>query len=136
MAVKPPPRQELTSSNLQYAGVFPLTWIKWFDSIRNSVNAGNLGSISIPAITSSITLGVSDSTVLCDATGGAFTVTLPSVSTFVGFKYNIKKIDTSGNDVTVDGDGVNIDGTATKLLSGPGFPSMTVHSDGTQWWII
>ena len=134
--IKPPPLQEKTSDNTQYSGRFPLVWIKWFDSIRDAINTNNVGGISSPAIIDNITLGLSDSTVLCDASGGIFTVKLPDVSTFSGFKYNIKKIDTSANDVTVDGDGANIDGVATKLLSGSGYPSITVHSDGTGWWVL
>ena len=54
---------------------------------------------------------------------------------FIGFKYIIKKIDTSANDVTIDGDGANIDAVSTRLLSGSGFPSLTVQSDGTDWRI-
>ena len=50
--------------------------------------------------------------------------------------YQIKKIDASGNAVTIDGNGAEtIDGAATQTL-GAQYDSMTVFCDGTGWHII
>lgn len=131
MALNPPPIQEPTTD---VNGRFPQTWIRWFDLVCNSIVRNNFANIR--EINSNTTLGIDDSTILCDASGGIFTVTLPDVLEFAGFKYNIKKIDTSANDVTIDGDGANIDLVSTRLLSGSGLPAITVHSDSTEWWIL
>lgn len=133
MALDPPPIQEVTADS---KGRFPQVWIRWFTHVCAAITNNNFSNITIPAITANITLGNTDSTVLCDASGGIFTVTLPDVLEFSGFRYNIKKVDTSANDVTIDGDGANIDGAGTKLLSGSGYPSFYVQSDGTQWWVL
>jgi hypothetical protein len=131
MAVEPPPIQEKTADQ---SGLFPQTWIKWFLLVCDAITINNFAVIEI--ITGDITLGKADSTILCDASGGVLTVTLPDVSEFNGFKFNIKKIDVSANDVTIDGDGADIDASATRLLSGSGYPSITIHSDGSDWWIL
>ncbi len=134
MSLTQPPIQEVTSSPEN--GMFPQVWIRWLSDLYNYVIRANYSTISIPAITSSTTLGNANSTVLCDATSGIFTVTLPDVALFLGYKYKIKKIDTSGNDVTISGGGVNIDGASTAVLSGSSYPSYTIQSDGTQWWTL
>lgn len=52
-------------------------------------------------VTAAHTAGLAEQTLLCDATGGAFTVTLPGVGSAAGHIYNIKKIDSSANVVTI-----------------------------------
>jgi len=131
MALNPPPIQEATADQ---SGRFPQVWIRWFTEVCNAITRNNFANVT--TITGDVTLGIDDSTVLCDASGGVITVTLPDVSEFSGFRYNIKKIDTSANDVTIDGDGANIDAASTRLLSGSGYPAITIHSDSADWWIL
>lgn len=72
---------------------------------------------------------------LCDATSGAITVTLPASPTD-GTVLRAKKIDASGNAVTIDGDaGDTIDGATTKALSSQ-YDTATIAFDGTEWWIV
>ena len=130
MALSDAPIQEKTASEL---GVFPLVWIAWLDDLVTGLNREF--AVSSPAETGDITLGLTNGTVLCDASGGAFTVTLPDVVEFTGVSWVIKKINTNSNDVTIDGDGVNIDLNPTILLTGANLMSRTIQSDGTQWWI-
>lgn len=99
--------------------------------IEDAIILGNQAAII--TVTGDTTLDRTHSIVLVDASSGVVTITLPDVSEFSGFQYAIKKIDTSSNDVTIDGDGANIDDVSTKLLSGPGYPSMSVGSDGSEW---
>lgn len=90
----------------------------------------------VSTYTTTATLDLYDEVVLGDATGGAFSLTLPPVAVAKGKKYHIKKTDASGNAVTVDGDGSEtIDGATTKALSSQ-YASVTIVCDGTVWWIL
>lgn len=75
-------------------------------------------------------------TVLVDATAAARTITLPTAASAKWRIYTIKKIDASLNTVTIDGDGAEtIDGAATQLLLVQ-YQSITIQSDGAEWWIL
>jgi len=93
----------------------------------------------LPAITTKTTTYTAtsaDHTILCDATSDAFTVTLPAASSSTGIKLHIKKTDPSANTITIDGNGgETIDGAATQTLSTQ-WDHLTIHCDGTSWYII
>lgn len=79
---------------------------------------------------------VDDEVIICDATGAPFTISLPAVSGTSGMHFTIKKIDVTANAVTIDGDGAEtIDDISTQLLAAQ-YDSLTIVSDGTEWWII
>jgi len=88
--------------------------------------------------TTTYTVGVVDhgKTILADATGGAFTITLPAASDAGdGFEITIIKTDASANAVTVDGDGSEtINGAANHALS-LRWQSATLRCDGSNWQI-
>jgi hypothetical protein len=85
--------------------------------------------------TGTYTIGVNDHIILCDPASDAFTVTLPAVAGNAGREYVIKHSSDSVNDVTVDGDGVEvIDGAETQVLSARA--SITIVCDGSAWHII
>ena len=92
---------------------------------------------SVTTVTSgTTTLYPANDIILCDASGGAVTLNLPAVTTNLGKLYEIKKIDTSANTVTIDPSGAEeIEGDTTLQLS---FFSeaVTIICDATQWWII
>lgn len=71
---------------------------------------------------------------ICDTSGGGFTVTLPPATNMPPYTVTVKNRPGGAGNVTVDGNGYNIDGTATILIASPN--SRTLVSDGTQWWII
>lgn len=75
--------------------------------------------------------------ILCDATGGPFTVTLPAAAAAgAGFEIAIKKTDSSINAVTVDGDGSEtIDGATTFVLDEQ-YEEVTIRSDGAGWAVV
>jgi hypothetical protein len=105
------------------------SWSKGF------LTLGSLGA-AITAISGATTLDSSHHAVTCDASGGAFTVTLPAASGLAGRMYHIKKIDSSGNAVTVDGNASEtIDGDTTKVISVQ-YDSMMIICDGSNWHII
>lgn len=71
--------------------------------------------------------------ILADATSGAITINLPPVADASGFVYFIKKADSGGNAVTIDGDdSETIDGSTTLALSAA-WSTATIVCDGTQW---
>lgn len=71
--------------------------------------------------------------VLADASGGAFTVTLPAVAS--GATCTVKKTDSSINAVTVSPASGTIDGAATVRLTAQN-ASFDLMSDGTNWFIV
>lgn len=88
------------------------------------------------AVTASTTADSNDFLLLCDATSGAITVTLPKVARWTGVQLNIKKTDSSANAVTLDGDGSEtIDGATTRAISTQ-YECLTIFSDGAEWHII
>ena len=71
-----------------------------------------------------------------DATGGAFSITLPAVATMTGQILYIIKTDSSSNNVTLDGNGSEtIDGELTQLLKKQN-ESVTLYSTGTVWYVL
>jgi hypothetical protein len=89
----------------------------------------------IRSITGDETLAVGDYTVLVDTSLGDVTVTLPDPASCAGREYVIKRITGGGNTLTVDGNGGDIDGSATISLHGL-FDYQRVIGDGTDWWLI
>lgn len=86
--------------------------------------------------TATFTANKSGFTYDCDATSGAFTANLPAASTCTGDVYVFVKIDSTGNAVTVDGNGPEpINGTTTyELVSQWG--SVMIQSIGSGWRIL
>jgi hypothetical protein len=77
-----------------------------------------------------------DRMLLIDATAGAKIVDLPLAATAKWRILTVKKIDASGNTVTIDGaGGETIDDAATKVLTVQ-YQSIRIQSDGTEWWVI
>jgi hypothetical protein len=69
--------------------------------------------------------------VLCDATAGAFTITLPPLAGHLDQRYLIKKIDSSGNPITVVG---LIDGEPNQVLASQN-DGMALAANAAGWWI-
>ncbi len=109
--------------------------------VGNEVGIGNRGPTSlldvsgpiataIKTVTANYTVASTDSTILAS---GSITVTLPSASGISGREYIIKNIGAST--VTVASSSGLIDGSSTFSL-GSQYETITVQSDGTNWWII
>ena len=77
-----------------------------------------------------------DSTVLIDTSGGDKTVTLPVPETkYRGYIFTVKKTDAS-NTLTVNRNGVNIDGSAADISITNLNESYQLQNDGSNWFII
>jgi hypothetical protein len=106
----------------------------WLDTAASGT--GGLGVLNVTTITSNATLTTSQTVVLCDASSGAITVTLPAASGNDGRHYHIKKIDSSGNAVTIDGNGSEtIDGETTQAIAVQ-YNSIQLVCDGSVWHIL
>jgi len=93
---------------------------------------------SVIAKTGAYTVTTSDNgkLITCDASGGAFTVTLLAAATAGGtFEVMIKNIGSSGV-VTIDGDGSEtIDGSTTVTLATQ-YETSFLRCDGTTWFAL
>lgn len=95
-----------------------------------------IGVFPISTKTTTYTITSADYTIRADATSAAFTVSLP-VAPVAGQVFNVKKIDSTVNAVTVSGNGHNIDGQASMVISTQ-YTNIMVQYDGTSttWNII
>ena len=98
---------------------------------------GSLSKLGISTKTgTSYTAVISDDYLIIDATAGAYTVTLYSAAISKGKELVIKKKDSSVNAVTINTvSSQNIDG-GTSYVINTQYNSVTLVSDGTQFWII
>ncbi len=105
----------------------------WFRQAAIAINGLLAGNRNISTKTSAYTITDGDNAVLADASGGAFTITLPPATKYSGVQFTVKKIDASANIVTVDADGAEtIDGGANAQLTVQ-WESIDVRSIGTGW---
>lgn len=92
----------------------------------------------IRRITGNRTLDNTDYTIIADATSGNITITLPAANSTARRLYNIKKIDSSANTVTVTRAGSDtIDGAVSVVLTTQ-YQSISIQSEGANnaWWKI
>lgn len=71
-----------------------------------------------------------DQTILCN---GSFTLTLPAAADRTNKLFCIKNTGTGV--ITIDGDGAETIDNSTNVLLNQ-YDSLTIVSDGTEWWII
>lgn len=86
--------------------------------------------------TGTYTLDYTYDEILCNCAGGAITLNLPAAASSEGVGYTIKKIDSSANTVTIDGNGGETIDDQTMQTIGFQYTSLQIVCDGTEWWII
>jgi hypothetical protein len=120
------PNYKLSGGTAQDQGLFDmLGWIR----------SSGWGT-GIVTKTADYTATLFNTTILVDATGGNRTITLPTAASQPGMILHIKKIDASGNSVTIDGNGSEtIDGATTKATTTQ-YAGWTIQSDGSAWYIL
>ena len=91
---------------------------------------GRIGEINSTAKTGNYTVVATDENILCDTSGGAFTITLPA-SPETGRCYTVIH-ETAGAILTVSGNGNNINGSAS-ITSGVAGNAIQLVYNGTQW---
>lgn len=124
----------LVQSPLTLSGTEVESWCDWMRTINSVVKPI---VCSVTAINATGAVPQTASVVTSDATSGAVTLTLPSAATVGNGKtYRFKKIDASGNSVTVNtSSSQTIDGASSKSLTTQ-WQSLTVISDGTNWLVF
>lgn len=95
---------------------------------------------AISTKTASHVVTATDHTLLFDCTVGALTATLPAAATNSGRMLTFKKIDSSVNTLTVDGNGTETiqalgAPATTQVITGQG-ETLTIQSNGTGWYVI
>jgi hypothetical protein len=114
-----------------------------FDRIRRLASdvslIGGLASLLFPPTTVAVdtTLNAMHGYVLVDCSGAARTITLPpSGSTTTGRVYIVKKVDTTANAMTIDGDGTDtIDDSATISTTVSETSFMLINHGAGAWGI-
>lgn len=115
------------------SNVAMLNAINSFTAMNSFTKAVNFSYTSVSANT---TLDTTHHVVSVDASGGARTITLPTAVGINGREYTIRKLDSSGNAVTIDGDGAEtINGAATKVLAAQ-YDVATIMSNGSNWVVL
>ena len=99
--------------------------------------SASVANLTVASISSATTASGTVDLYLCDTSGGAFTLTLPTASGITGKVYQIKYTDSGfANALTIDGDGSEtIDGSTTTTLNTQG-ETLKIVSDGTNWQIL
>lgn len=98
-----------------------------------STQLRNIARALLPQITRQVlahtTVLATDDTLVCDATGGAITVTLPLPDQVKFLKVSVVRINGGGNAVTLSG---TVSGSVNPSLASQ-WASITIQSDGTRW---
>lgn len=94
-------------------------------AVTDASNWAPLGG-NVVTVTTTYSVLVSDDLVRADATGGSFSITLPTAS--LGRRIVIKKIDSSANSVTLLG---TVDGGVNPIVLGK--DSVSLSGNGTSW---
>jgi hypothetical protein len=90
---------------------------------------------AVASKTANYTATAAEHVILCDPTGGSFTITLPAAATAGSGKVLVVKNIAGSNTVTIDADGSEtIDGAATAVVYFGA--SYTIICNGTAWFII
>jgi hypothetical protein len=94
------------------------------------------GTFTTGTQTSNYTVTSSDTVVFADATSGNVTITLPAASGLTGYRFYVKRIDGSGNTVTIARTGGDtIDGNTSFTLDLQ-YTAIGVVSNGSAWYIL
>jgi hypothetical protein len=110
--------------------------VAWATDATQAINQLIGKKLNIVSKTAAHTLADGEDVLLGDATGAAFSVTLPAVALHTGRLFIVKKIDASANAVTIDGNGAEtIDGAATVALSTQ-YESRTLLAGSSGWHVI
>jgi len=108
----------------------------WYYDVDSSLAKLLAGEHQLVTKTTTYTILTTDGIILADASGGAFTLTLPVVSGNEKKIYFIKKIDTSSNTVTIDADGTETIDKVLNYFLRTQNDFVMLCCDGTSWYIL
>lgn len=111
-------------------GVITFEHQKWLDKLASRTD------YAIRPFLAADKILPSDRMILANATAGPFTIALPPAAESQGREIIIKKVDFTGNVVTIDPSGAEvIDWAGTATLSATN-EKKAIVCDGTRWWIV
>jgi len=82
------------------------------------------------------TITGTDVVIFADAASAAVTITLPLASSFAGYRFFVKRIDGSANTCQIVRSGSDMIDGDTSILMTVQYLSMTLVSNGSNWYII
>ena len=94
----------------------------------------SIGDYEVRTLTSNTTLNEDDDLVLLNASGGNFTVTLPSPSTSRSKRFFLKLVSASGS-VVINPGSADIDGASSYTLSTQ-YDGISIMTNGNNWFIF
>lgn len=89
----------------------------------------------VKAVTTTYSVGTTEYIITADATGGPFTITLPTVVSLTGRQFTIVKIDSSGNAVTVARQGSDTIEGATSIALAAQNNKVTLFAAAANLWV-
>jgi hypothetical protein len=120
-----------TGADLVYVGLGGLATAHSYLTVGGSLATGQ-ATISAAGPTA---LDATHHTVFCDSTAASVTVTLPTAAGIAGRRYVVKKLVAANSVIVATTGGQLIDG-ATPYTMTVIYDSVTVQSDGANWWIV
>ena len=97
---------------------------------------GTGGGLNTSTKTSNYTIGSSDTVIFANATSGNVTITLPAASGLAGYRFYIKRIDSSSNTCTISRTSTDTIDGMTSFTIDQQYTSIAVVSDGSAWYIL
>lgn len=98
---------------------------------------GDINSVSTATKTSNYTIvNGTDVVILANAASGNVTITLPTAASSTGYRFDIKRIDSSANTCTIARSSTDTIDGLTSLTIDVQYISLSVVSDGSAWYII
>ena len=93
-------------------------------------------TLTLDEVVISSTLTGYQTLIMVNASSGGITITLPAAASHTDRVYIIKKIDSSGNVVTIDANGSETIDGETKIELTLQYQYVTIVCDGDEWFII
>jgi hypothetical protein len=97
-----------------------------------SIATSSFTTLTISTVATNTVLDNTFYTVLCNAAGGAVTITLPALS---GKLYNVKKIDGTTNACTIAASSGNIDNLPSVSITSQ-YTAFQFQNNGSQWYML
>jgi hypothetical protein len=101
-----------------------------------NIPGGGGSTPTVQTLTGATSLSTSKTYSLCDVSAGGFTVTLPTAVGNSGLEHYVKKIDSSGNALTIaTTSSQTIDGSTTATIIVTNL-ALTLVSNGANWYLF
>jgi len=118
------------------AGAFKITNISLREITGGTIDTQGTFASGIQTLTASFTAALSAMTWLCNAISGSITASLPSASASYRKMMNVKKIDSTANQIVIKASSSDLIDGATEQKISAQWSSISLHCDGVGWYII